>query len=101
MIKLPVDVLDMVWLCRMCERMAEAHALGQESCGIPNCGGPLSGNSFPKYSGPLSSVICSYCYSCGVPSQAIMSLDRGGKLGVCRDCLQNRLKVAIPDQEKK
>jgi hypothetical protein len=100
-IKLPVDIPDLVWLCRMCEKMAAAHALGHISCSALNCGGPLGGNSFPEYTGPLASVVCNYCYSCGDPAQAVMSLDRGGKIGVCRNCLQNRLKVDIPNNQEK
>jgi hypothetical protein len=98
--KLPVDIPDMVWLCRMCNNLAVAFENGGNSCGVADCGGPLIGNCFPKYSGPLHSVMYNYCYSCGNTAEAVMSLDKGGKLGVCRSCLVTRLKVDIPEEKK-
>lgn len=98
--KLPVDIPDIVWLCRMCLRLAEARDLGGIACGVADCGGPLSGNSFPKYSGPVLSVIGNYCYSCGDTAEAVMTMDHGGKLGVCKHCLTERLNVTIPEEKK-
>ena len=99
--KLPVDSPGTVWICRMCLKLAEACSLGGFSCGVPDCGGPMQGKSFPKYSGPLAAVVCSYCYCCGAEAEASMTLDHGGKLGVCKNCLKNKLNVDIPNQEKK
>jgi len=97
---LPVDIPGMTWLCRMCNRLAEAHSLGGTSCGVVDCGGPMQGKGFPRYSGPVSTVLLKYCFSCGADAEASMAAESGDKLGVCMRCLKSVFNFDVPKQEK-
>ena len=79
-------IVDSVWLCRMCEHMAEAVAKGLDCCGIDLCGGPRQNKAFPCYKGPLSGVTYKYCYMCGDDSTMLVGRSGIDKLGVCTDC---------------
>ena len=72
----------------MCERLAEAAANGGDICGMPNCGGPNSGRTFPDYRGPLLGVKASYCYRCGENSDKIIEVGDQGRVGLCKNCYQ-------------
>jgi hypothetical protein len=83
----PIPVVDLSFICRMCEHMAEAYALGQLSCGKSDCGGLSVGKSFPLYKGPLSTVLTNYCFRCGDDSANLLRPHNGRAVGVCAGCL--------------
>lgn len=73
--------------CSMCRHMWLAVDAGRQSCG-KDCGGPISGRSFPEYDGPLSGVLKSGpCFVCGEASTHRVECADGGVLGVCSDHL--------------
>ena len=84
---LPVPAKELVFVCRMCSRMAEQWAKGQKTCNEP-CGGPRKGMTFPLYSGPMTpSYIKDYCFVCGEGADMTASVqeETGGlELGVCK-----------------
>ena len=65
-------------------------AQGKGSCKQTACGGPMSGRTFPKYSGPLPDGDWTHvCFVCASPavSHGVKLADGSGSrvLGVCRD----------------
>lgn len=63
-LKLMVDDESLIWICRMCYKMAVAKEQGQDQCGVTQCGGPKKGHAFPGYRGPLKNKK-EWCYRCG------------------------------------
>jgi len=75
------------FVCSCCERMAptgENSASCRDALGDGECGGPLSGMSFPSYRGPLSrQSIASLCFRCGKDSTNLVEAKDGGMVGAC------------------
>ena len=91
------------FVCSMCHHMWDAYAAGHASCGM-DCGGPLSGRSFPAYNGPLT-LKRDYCFVCGeTPKYEISCLS--GTVGCCEQHIdvlkysrsKNQNKTIIGDQ---
>ena len=84
---LPIPAKELIFICRMCTRMAEKWAQGQTQC-REQCGGPRKGMSFPMYSGPMTpSYIRNYCFVCGEVADLTASVQEdanGIELGVCK-----------------
>ena len=51
--QLPVGPPDLVFVCRMCTKLAEQLSQGADRCRL-KCGGPKKGMAFPMYAGPLT-----------------------------------------------
>ena len=59
--------------CACCKKLWRAKARGMDACeaalSSQDCGGPLSGMSFPLYEGPLTAqTIATRCFFCGEPA---------------------------------
>ena len=84
---LPVPAKELMFVCRMCSRMAEQWAKEQKTCNEP-CGGPRKGMAFPMYRGPMTpSYIKNYCFVCGEGADmtaTVQEEDAGLELGVCK-----------------
>jgi hypothetical protein len=84
---LPVPAKELVFICRMCPRMAEQWAKGQKNC-HEQCGGPRKGMTFPMYNGPMTpSYIKNYCFVCGECADMTASVQEesaGLELGICK-----------------
>jgi hypothetical protein len=84
---LPIPAKELIFVCRMCSRMAEQWAKGQTQC-AEKCGGPRKGMTFPMYRGPMtSSYIRNYCFVCGECADmtaTVQEEDAGLELGVCK-----------------
>jgi hypothetical protein len=69
-------------VCATCDHMQRAHARGLDSCHQP-CGGPLSGQSFPAYVGPITDFQ-RWCFVCGETSKYGVTVPGGSTaFGVC------------------
>ena len=55
-------------VCVTCPSMRRAIDRGSRKCG-ETCAGPLAGQGFPKYSGPLKGGLSAMCFVCGAPSK--------------------------------
>lgn len=56
------------FVCAMCEHYWDARDAGSYHCGKLECGGPMSGHSFPDYKGPIAGDKWSdFCFVCGCP----------------------------------
>jgi hypothetical protein len=82
---LPVQIVNLAFICSMCEHMAEAFDQGLQDCCHPECGGLPVGRTFPSYKGPLEKVRLEYCHRCGRDSTKILGISGGGRLGVCQN----------------
>ena len=84
---LPVNDPTMAFVCRLCERLAEARDAKRETCG-QECGGPMKGKHFPRYKGPLTpGFMASHCFICGEPTPISMKVEGlidGREIGVCK-----------------
>jgi len=87
MVKDPNPMRPLVFICKMCYRMAEAIENGKLDCGVADCGGPIKGHAFPSYHGPLTNEQKKqHCYRCGNDSQKVIQIGNEGELGVCIKC---------------
>lgn len=91
--QLPVtSVPGLIFICRMCERMAEQLAQGADKCHL-DCGGPRRGRSFPLYKGPLTAGwLEEHCFVCDGTAAKTLRLSGGLEvhraLGVCDRCVK-------------
>jgi len=89
---LPVPDEACVFVCRMCERLAEAFDRGGETCGERECGGLDKGRGFPRYKGPLApGTMKAHCFRCGKPSEQVVEITSNEGtvvLGVCTACTE-------------
>jgi hypothetical protein len=76
--------------CACCAKLWRAMARGMETCeavfGNQDCGGPVSGMSYPLYEGPLSeSALATYCCFCGErAAEAVTSVCQPTRfVGIC------------------
>jgi hypothetical protein len=70
--------------CAMCHKLHRNMDRGLMVCeerDVGDCAGPLAGQSFPQYEGPLDSeAIASHCIRCGMPeAQDRKAPDRDGR----------------------
>lgn len=77
-----------VFVCAMCDRFWWGMANKTDGCeaavkGNP-CAGPLGRMAYPEYKGPLEGNLHSFCFICGVPSDAGIEVLGKGIVGVCR-----------------
>jgi hypothetical protein len=81
---LPVPDPTLLFICRMCEQMAEQWDRGQTDC-HQKCGGPKNGRLFPLYRGPLTPGYAeSHCVVCGVDATKKMGITgERGEIGIC------------------
>lgn len=86
-----VNVPGLAYICTMCEHMSNSVDKKLTDCGHSSCSGPSVGKTFPDYKGPLSQILCEYCFRCGDPSEKILELDSAHRLGVCSECLEKVL----------
>ncbi len=71
-------------VCVTCRHMREAMDKGRRQCGESSCAGPLAGQGFPKYEGPLKGGLVKMCFVCGVESKlGIGGVGWQEPLGVC------------------
>jgi hypothetical protein len=71
----------------------KAKRSGSAKCGKEGCGGPMGGQTFPLYDGPLGDGDWThFCFVCGNPDVEngiqLASPDATRKLGVCREHIQ-------------
>lgn len=92
--------------CACCKKMWIAKARGYSQChdafvrGI-DCGGPMSGMSFPRYDGPLTVThLATHCFRCGETAvEAVSSrLNPDRLIGVCKKHLPT-LDRLIPSED--
>jgi len=88
---LPLDDFDVMWICRMCERLAQAKGQGGDSCG-QDCSGPWRQDAFSRYKGPLTSEgRKNFCLFCGSNSTKVIQCEGleiiTTGLGVCDTCV--------------
>jgi len=99
-LKFPLIQHGVPFICRMCNHLMNATLKGMSDCGQPDCGGPLTkGLAFPWYMGPLSNVLLNYCFYCGNPSEVLIQVDDGRKLGFCRNCEQKLIVEEVIDDK--
>jgi hypothetical protein len=85
---LPVQDPTLIWICRMCTKMARAKDSGTDECGVPDCFGPTRGGYFSGYEGPLTTLRRDYCYRCGCVSGLVLNVDGKGEVGICKICYE-------------
>lgn len=72
--------------CATCTHFYRAQALGQESCGKTQCGGPIVGRDFPDYSGQLPrSKFSTICLMCGTDKIAYHVAVKEARFGLCEE----------------
>lgn len=82
---IPIEDKSFVFVCRFCERLAEARDAGRETCN-QDCGGPKRGRDFPLYKGPLTpGYMVDHCFVCGEgTSLSVTTSGSNRHLGVCK-----------------
>lgn len=84
---IPVNDPTLMWICRVCERMAAVSDLGGDHCNESDCGSPLVGKAFPMYKGPFSGMRLRYCFKCGSNIDVhVLSVAQNGRVGICDVC---------------
>jgi len=80
------------FVCAMCENWWWSHDRGLDMCkaGIlgKECSGPIGGNCYPEYLGPLSSNLVNVCFRCGAQSIAAVEVFGKGMCGVCKEHIE-------------
>ncbi len=90
------------FVCAFCVKAHRASDKGSETCTVEldgkSCGGPIGGNDFPEYEGPMTpSLLAQKCFMCGEPSGAgIRVKGRLRVIGVCQEHLDD-----LPNWRKK
>lgn len=97
-----------VFMCAACEHMHKAIESGTPQCAHSGeCGSPLSGRGFSKYSGPVSDFYReTICWACGEEGDfQIRLVEYGITLGCCdkhKDLNANLTsKLIVPGPRKK
>lgn len=77
--------------CATCQKLWRARERGMEACeaalGGLDCGGPISGQSFPLYEGPLTpQALATHCFFCGdQAAEAVTTPEQPTRfVGVCK-----------------
>lgn len=71
-----------IFVCANCLHMQKAHDKGSSSCGMIDCGSPLSQRDFPDYDGPLTiEYLERVCFITGDQADVAVRL-AGSKLNI-------------------
>lgn len=71
-------------ICALCEHFWNANDKGADDCG-QQCGGPISGGTFDRYTGPVTDF-SKICFRCGGPAtHAVRAANSVRVLGCCRE----------------
>jgi hypothetical protein len=76
------------FVCAHCEHYWWGVERGSTGCRLASaaddCAGPLAGEAFPHYRGPLGGKLAHYCFVCGHKPTAYAEA-KGDFVGVCED----------------
>jgi len=92
--------------CACCQKLWRAKAKGFDQCEVAfmpgqDCGGPMSGMSFPLYEGPLTpTILATRCFRCGEQAvEAVSSRHQPTRfVGACKVHLSD-LESLMPVQD--
>lgn len=78
------------FVCAMCTKLHAVPWRISPNCGVVDCGGPMSGKDFPRYTGDLEGNFVHWCFVCGQkdPEHAVQIKKSKKLLGVCKKHLR-------------
>jgi hypothetical protein len=76
------------FICANCTKMHTGIMRGEQHCGYALrgrvCGGPISGEAFQQYEGPLTKqTIAEVCFRCGADATELIEVKGKGFVGAC------------------
>lgn len=82
------------FFCASCVHLDRARRAGKWDCG-KDCGGPLSGKSFPHYEGPVTNK-AAFCFVSGDPSTGAIDPGDGVLIGITEKAMWIVNNLSLP-----
>lgn len=92
------------FVCAHCEHFWWGIDNNHQGCralhdGVP-CSGPIRGQAFPYYKGPLKGQLAKFCFVCGKdPCATAVARDGGARVGVCESHLSLLETYSAPGEK--